>query len=70
MLRLFVFVLLCPALFGCASEAPVSIAPEVQLTANAVVSPRSDVNGVRQPTSTPADSRPAPQTRATKTSVR
>ena len=60
MLRLLVFVLLCPALFSCASETPVSIAPEVQLTANAVVPTRSEVNGVQQPTVTPDDSRPPP----------
>ncbi|MYD10284.1 MAG: cellulase family glycosylhydrolase [Chloroflexi bacterium] len=60
MLRLLVFVVLCPALFGCASEVSVSIAPEIQLTANVVKPPSSDINGVQQPTAIPGDSRPPP----------
>lgn len=60
MLRLLVFVLLFPALFGCASEAHVSIAPELQLIANSLDPTRSDVNGVRQPTIEPRASRPVP----------
>ncbi|MCE2470527.1 MAG: cellulase family glycosylhydrolase [Anaerolineae bacterium] len=65
MLRLLVLVLLCPALFACSGEVPVSIAPEVQLTAKNVEATIADVNGVQQPTALPTDrSSPAAETGA------
>lgn len=60
MMRLLVLMFLCPALFACSSEVAVSIAPEVQLTANAVEPPIADVNGVQQPTADRNDNRATP----------
>lgn len=50
MVRLIFLVLLCPALFACSSEVSVSVAPEVQLAANAVEPTILAVNGVQLPT--------------------